>query len=82
MRSRKYQSFYIDIESSSLAVALRILRGLKTTNLIENDGAYHQALMYTRLYLETTWSEEEVEDWLYNTNYGIEYVGVCEAPAR
>lgn len=75
-------SFYIDLQTDSLSLAVRTLKRLKTTIRIESDGAYREDPLLSRIYIETFKREEELEEWLYNGNHGINYIGVCEAPLR
>ena len=55
--------FYVDTETDFHKRLLRRLRDLKTTVLVEDDGGYREALMFSRLRLRTTWTEAELETW-------------------
>ena len=81
MKNANIHSFFVDVETSSVQVAFKTLGKLKTTLRLENDGSYNEDKSCSRLYLETTWSEEQLEEWLWRTNH-IDYIGVCEATRR
>lgn len=74
-------AFYIDTYTKSHKVLLRRLGSLKATVRVMDDGVYRECPDNSRIYLESSWSEEELDGWLYRTN-GIDYVGVCTTEVR
>lgn len=64
----------IDTETSSKLTLMRRLKRLKTTVRVGDGGEYAQDRSYSQVVVQTTWTEEELDAWLYKTK-GIDYVG-------
>jgi hypothetical protein len=75
------QAFFIDVESHEANATQRRLGLMKDTVTVESDGKYREDHDYTRLYLETFWTEEQLDTWLYKTK-GVGYVGIAETTLR
>lgn len=65
----------IDVATSHAKILMRELLKLKTTEHVESMGAYYQIPEYTQIRLSTTWDQDQLDDWLYKTNHGCDYVG-------
>ena len=61
---------YMDVSTSEANMILRRIKKLKDTLFAESDGAYHQCRNWSRLYIETTKTEEEMDDWSYRCGLG------------
>lgn len=67
----------IDVETKDVNKLMRKLKRLKSTSVVENGGKYWQDTNYTQVWLESTKTVDEVEDWLYKFS-NCEYIGVVE----
>ena len=67
----------IDVETRHKGLLIHRLRALKTTESVEDGGEYYEDRNYSQVWLTTSWTEKELDDWLYRTK-GIEYVGTFE----
>ena len=65
----------IDVQTRDLKKLLTYLERLKTTHYIEDGGMYREDRSISQLHITTTWTEEELDDWLYNRAHGCEYHG-------
>ncbi len=72
--------FIIDAPTSSGKVIKRRLGNLKTTLTLDYRGPYTQAPEACQIYVETTWTEDELDLWLWKSK-GIDYIGVADAEA-
>jgi hypothetical protein len=68
--------FIIDVETWAAKKTFRRLKALKSTVSIADMGQYRECPEESRIHLETTLSEKELEDRMYNGNY--EYTGIIE----
>lgn len=75
------KAFYIDMETPAVNATMRRLGRLKDTIRLESDGMYREDNHYTRLYIETFWSEDKLEAWLDKTSV-VEYSGIIETELR
>ena len=66
-----------DVETASAKYTVRRLATLKTTDAVENMGAYGECPEYTKVFIDTTWTEAQLEEWLYRTS-GVNAVGAFE----
>lgn len=66
----------IDVVTKDAKRLINRLKRLKSTNHIENGGMYSMDLSYSQIWIQTTMSENDLDDWLYNVNHGCEYVGI------
>lgn len=53
----------IDVETRHKAHLIRTLKRLKTTEAVEDGGAYWYDRHYSQVHLTTTWTESELDDW-------------------
>lgn len=67
--------FGIDVRTKDKQLLIVRLAGLKTTIQVEDGGVYREDDSYSQVHVESSWTEEQLESWLYTTK-GIEYVGV------
>jgi len=66
----------IDVATRDRNKLQQWLGRLKSTMEIENGGMYHQCPEESQLWITTTMSQKELEDWLYRVNHGCDYTGV------
>lgn len=69
-----YNMLGIDVETKNVATLIRRLRPLGSTRKVKTAGMYHEDQRYSQVYLDTRWTEEELDKWLYATD-GIEWIG-------
>ncbi|MDH1236498.1 hypothetical protein [Stutzerimonas stutzeri] len=67
--------FGIDVETHCASVLVHRLGGLKSTYSIHHAGAYREDRGYSQVWVDTRWTEQELEAWL-DKSKGIDYVGV------
>lgn len=77
-KEKKVNDLGIDVETRTKRRLIARLAKLKTTTSVEDGGEYRQDRSYSIVYVSTTKTEEELDDWLYNTKDDIEYVGVFQ----
>ena len=65
----------INVATKDLKKLRTYLERLKTTYLIEGGGMYREDRDVSKLHLTTTWTEEELGDWLYYRAHGCKYFG-------
>lgn len=68
----------IDIRTKDARRLIARLKRLKSTISVEYGGAYWEDPSYSQVHLTTTWSEGKLDDWLYRTKHGCQYVGAFE----
>ncbi len=68
--------FGIDVQTKDARKLVRTLVRLKTTVSGELGGMYHQDRAYSQIFVDTVWTEEKLDDWLYSTKHGCDYVGI------
>ncbi len=68
----------IDCETRSTSFLINRLKRLKTTKAIYCAGFYHAAHEYTQIWLDTTWTQDELDDWLYRIKGDFDYEGTFE----
>lgn len=56
----------IDVYTISLKYIIRRLRGLKSTLNVIDGGLYHYNPVCSQIWLKTTKTCEQVENWFYN----------------
>ena len=65
----------IDVATHDAKKLMKELLKVNTTQNVESMGAYHQMPEYTKIHITTTWDQDQLDDWLYKTNHGCDYVG-------
>ena len=68
----------IDVCTKDANKLVTRLRHLKSTISVVYGGSYWEDPSYSQVHLTTTWSECELDDWLYRVKHGCEYVGTFE----
>lgn len=76
----KVNKLGIDIATNDVNYLINRLKNLKSTKAITDGGRYHQDRSYSQILIDTVWSENELDDWLYKTKFNryVDYVGVFE----
>lgn len=73
--------FIIDVEVKgwicSAYHTYMALKRLRTTKMIYPPEPYYQDTSLAQIKIETSWTEEQLEKWLYKTK-GIDYIGVIQ----
>lgn len=69
------QTWGIDVATHDAKRLMIELLKLETTEHVESMGAYYQMPKYTQVQITTTWDQDQLDDWLYKTNHGYDYVG-------
>lgn len=59
----------IDISTRMADEVVQRLRKLKTTIAVEKQGEYKEDGSWTKLHVDTEWTEDELDDWLYRTKF-------------
>ena len=76
----KVNHFGIDVLTKHSAYLRNRLKVLKSTESVVEGGAYWEDRHYSQVHLDTTWTEDELDAWLYNTK-GVEAVGIFSREA-
>jgi hypothetical protein len=66
----------IDIATRDVNRMVKRLDALKTTACVEGNGRYQQDPNISQVLINTSWSEDELDDWLYKVNHKCDYYGV------
>ena len=74
----KTNTLGIDVDTCDAKKLKAQLGRLKSTASIEGPYIYHQDVGYAQLHIETTMTESELDNWLYTTKHGCDYVGVFQ----
>ena len=64
----------IDCNTNGHKKLVARLAALKTTADVHYAGPYRQNVNICQIHIETTWSEAELDEWLYKAK-GIDYIG-------
>ena len=70
-------SLGIYVPTKGKGATISKLSKLKTTISCEDGGMYHQDLNCSQIWIETTWTEDELEAWLYKSK-GVDYIGTFQ----
>tara|TARA_R100001377_G_scaffold51198_1_gene29947 strand:- start:339 stop:575 length:237 start_codon:yes stop_codon:yes gene_type:complete len=70
-------SLIIDIATADVNKLVARLARLKTTQHVQDGGAYREDIYYSQVLLDTSKTEAEVDMWLYSMKKPLECVGVC-----
>lgn len=68
------QHLGMDVKTTSAKKIIKLLEAQKNTVLIESMGQYREDPSCTMVFIDTYWSEEQLDAWLYKTK-GIDYIG-------
>jgi len=74
---RKTHCLGIDVPTATARRVVKRLETLKSTQLVSRQGPYRFEPTTSQIWIDTTMTEDELDDWCYRTK-GIEYVGVWE----
>ena len=69
----------IDVETKTAPKLLAQLKKLKSVKDSTGPYAYHEDKAYSQIRILTTMTEDQVDEWLYSTKHGAEYVGTFNA---
>lgn len=67
-------NYIIDTKTKGHKLILRRLNRLKSTISIQDNGQYSYCPYYSQLSVESTLSEDELDNWLWKNN--LDYIGV------
>ena len=65
----------IDVQTRHAKKLMGRLKRLKSVSDTEFRGVYHQDPTYAIVSVVTSMTETELDDWLWRTKHGCEYVG-------
>jgi len=65
----------IDVETKDRRALINRLKRLNTTVAVYDGGKYHQDHNYSQVHLDTVWTEEQLDNWLYKIKTPFGYVG-------
>ena len=68
----------IDVETEDAKKLITRLSTLKTTIKVNGPFIYSYDENYSQVWIDTEWTEAQLDDWLYKTKHGCEYVGTFE----
>jgi len=66
----------IDVRTKDDKKLIAALKRLKSTESVIDGGMYHDEIGYSQVHVDTTMTEDMLDDWLYRVKHGAEYVGV------
>lgn len=72
---KNVNSIGIDCDTHLQARMINALKRLKSTVSVQDGGKYHQSPEHCVIRLETTMSEEQVDDWACRVKAGSGYIG-------
>lgn len=64
----------IDTPTRTVRSLIRRLKALKTTEFVCDGGAYREDMDISQVLIDTSWTEDELENWLCRTK-GVDYFG-------
>lgn len=65
----------IDVATKDAGKLISRLKRLKSTAHVWSAGQYRMDSSYTLIHIDTTKTEDQLDDWLYKS--GLDYVGAC-----
>ena len=65
----------IDCDTHLQARMINALKRLKSTVSVQDGGKYHQSPAQCVIRLETTMTEEQVDEWAWRVKAGSGYIG-------
>jgi hypothetical protein len=65
----------IDVQTDCVNELIRFMNRRKSTISINQGAMYREDQSYSKVLMESTLTADEIEDMLYRTKHGIEYVG-------
>ena len=68
----------VDVATCDKKKLMRRLARLKSTLQVTDGGEYREDRSYSQVHIETHFTEEELDKWLYEVNHGADYVGVFD----
>jgi hypothetical protein len=68
----------IDVDTKDMRKLLKRLGDQANTVGLRDGGAYHMDPNFSQLWIDTRWTEKELDDWLYRVKHGCDYVGTWE----
>lgn len=68
----------IDVKTKTAKKLIARLSTLKTTVKVDGPFEYWQDRNYSQILIDTEWTESQLDDWLYKTKHGCEYIGTFE----
>jgi hypothetical protein len=71
-------SLGIDVRTKDAKKLVAALGRLKSTTSVTLGGVYHEDTSYQQIFIETSLDEKALDDWLYRTKHGCDYVGVFQ----
>lgn len=77
IKTVKIYKQFIDVETKDVKKLISRLSRLKSTLSIEDRGEYNYsgATGYNIIYIDTTKTVDEMDDWFYSVDHGADYVG-------
>lgn len=72
--------FGIDVPTKGKGKTISRLRRLKTTMDVCDGGEYHADRGYSQIHIDTTWTIEQLDDWLYRVK-GVDCDGTFDRGA-
>lgn len=77
IKTVKIYKQFIDVETKDVKKLISRLSRLKSTIDLQDGGEYYfgGATGYNIIYIDTTKTVDELDDWLYSVNHGADYVG-------
>jgi hypothetical protein len=59
----------IDVETRGAGFLVSRLKRLKTTIAIENTGKYSECREWSKVFIDTVMTEDQLDNWLYETRW-------------
>lgn len=69
-------NYIIDTKTKGHKLIIRRLSRLKSTIAVQDNGRYNNCPECSQLSIESTLTEDELDNWLWKNN--LEYIGVVE----
>ena len=71
----------IDVATRDVAKLCRRLNRLASVISATDGGVYWQDQTYSQVHVETSMTEEQLDEWLYNVCHGADYYGTFSREA-
>jgi hypothetical protein len=68
----------IDVSTDDQSLLIVELSEQPEVYSVRDGGVYREDVTYSQVIIETSWTEDELDDWLY-TSTSADYVGVFHA---
>lgn len=65
----KINSLGIDVATNGIKLLISKLINIKSVKAVSDGGMYHMDKTISQVHIETTMTEDQLDDWIYNVSF-------------